>query len=155
MKEHEMNSFKSRTLFAVAMTIALNLTLTNREIASATEAHLVRIWSVGGEEPLTLRIDPPVLQVDKNTIVLWMSGVKEEEIQIVFESGKVCRDVTANPNEKKPDFFLDAKNCYVTTLMPYADTSALEFPDAGTFEYIVQTNDGKTKAKGRIIVRSE
>jgi hypothetical protein len=39
--------------------------------------------------------------------------------------------------------------------MPYAETSALEFPDAGTFEYTVQSNDGKPKAKGKIIVRGD
>jgi hypothetical protein len=142
-------------LLGVVLTIALNMVDADRQIASASEARLVRIWSVGGDKPVGLHIDPPVLRVDKNTIVLWMSGVKEKEIQVVFESGKVCRDVTANPNEKKPDFFMDAKNCYVTTLMPYADTSALEFPEAGTFEYIVQADEGKIKAKGKIIVRSD
>lgn len=150
-----MKTFKLCVLFSVVLTMALNIFAANREIASASEARLVRVWSVGGDKPVGFHIDPPVLRVDKNTIVLWMSGVKGQEIQIVFESGKVCRDVTANPNEKKPDFFLDAKNCYVTTLMPYAETSALEFPEAGTFEYLVQTNDGKISAKGKIIVRSD
>jgi hypothetical protein len=142
-------------LFGVVLTVALNMIVAEQQIASASEARLVRIWSIGGDKPVGFHIDPPVLRVDKNTIVLWMSGVKDEEIQIVFESGKVCRDVTANPNEKEPDFFLDAKNCYVTTLMPYAETSSLEFPQAGKFEYIVQTNDGKVKAKGKIIVRKD
>ena len=155
MKEDRMKTFRFFTLFAVVLTLALNMVAANREIASASDARLVRIWSVGGDKPVGFHIDPPILRVDKNTIVLWMSGVKEKEIQIVFESGKVCRDVTANPNEKKPDFFMDAKNCYVTTLMPYAETSALEFPAAGTFEYVVQTSEGGVKAKGKIIVRDD
>jgi hypothetical protein len=67
----------------------------------------------------------------------------------------LLRDVTANPNEKSPDFFLDAKNCYLSTLMPYAETTALEFPEAGTFEYTVQSNDGTVKTKGKIIVAGD
>lgn len=150
-----MKKLRFCILFGVVLTVALNMIATDRQIASASEAKLVRIWSVGEDKPVGFHIDPPVLRVDKNTIVLWMSGVRKEEVQIVFESGKVCRDVTANPKEKKPDFFLDAKNCYVTTLMPYAETSALEFPSAGKFEYVVQTNDGRVKAKGIIIVRDD
>ena len=54
---------------------------------------------------------------------------------------------------KKPAFFLDNSNCYVTTIMEFGDTSSLEFVDVGKFEYTVQTIDGKVKAKGKILVR--
>jgi hypothetical protein len=61
--------------------------------------------------------------------------------------------VTANPNKKKPAFFLDASSCYVTTIMDYGDTSALEFVQAGKFEYTVQSKEGKVKAVGKILVQ--
>ena len=150
-----MKALRLCLLLAVALTVALNMVVSDRQIASAAEARLVRIWSPGEDKPAGFRIDPEVLKVEKNTIVLWMSGAKGQQIQILFESGKVCRDVTANPNEEAPDFFLDAKNCYLSTVMSYAETTALEFPEAGTFEYTVQTNDGKVKAKGKIVVAGD
>ena len=51
-------------------------------------------------------------------------------MQVVFDSGKECKDVTANPNEEKPAFFLDGSGCYVTTIMGFGDTSSLEFVDS-------------------------
>lgn len=150
-----MKTLKLYLLLGLVLTVAVNMVVFDRQIASAAEASLVRIWSPVEKEAEDFRIDPAVLKVEKNTIVLWMSGAKGQEIQIVFESGKVCRDVTANPNEEAPDFFLDAKNCYLSTTMSYAETTALEFPEAGTFEYTVRTNDGKVKAKGKIVVAGD
>ena len=90
--------------------------------------------------------------VTKDTIVVWLSGVPDIEVQIVFEEGKTCRDVTANPNLKVPGFFLDSKNCYVTSFLPYAATTTLQFVEAGTYEYEVVNADGKLKTKGKIVV---
>ena len=143
---------KITLLFLIGLTVALNTVGEGARIASAAEAHLVRDWSVGDETLTNFRIDPPALHLDKNAIVLWMSGVRGEEIQVVFNSGKECKDVTANPNEEKPAFFLDGSGCYVTTIMGFGDTSSLEFVDVGIFEYTVQTIDGRVKAKGKICV---
>lgn len=137
----------------IALMAGLIIGVEDRKIALAAEARLVRVWSVGDGELTGFRIDPDALHIDKNTIVLWMSGVRDEKIQITFESGKACRDVTANPNEKNPAFSLDASNCYVTTIMDFGDTSALEFVDVGRFEYTVQSKEGKVKAVGKIVVR--
>jgi DNA-binding protein YbaB len=140
-------------IYLIAFVTALVVGMEDAKVVSAAEARLVRIWSVGDGELKGFRIDPNALHIDKNTVVLWMSGVRDEEIQIVFESGKACQDVTANPNEKNPAFTLDASNCYVTTIMGFGDTSALEFVDVGKFEYTVQTKEGKVKAVGKICVR--
>ncbi len=138
-----------------ALAVTLYMVEVDRPIASASEARLVRVWAAGEEKPGALKIDPSPLHIDKNTIVLWMNGVRGGEIQVVFESGKACRDVTANPNTKRPAFFLDAKSCYVTSYMGHGETSALEFAEAGTFEYIVQTGEGGVQAKGKIVVRGD
>ncbi len=148
-----MKSLSTTVLAVIALIGSLYVMVEPPEIASAAEARLVRVWSVGDGTLTNFRIDPYTLHIDKNTIVLWMSGVRDEEIQVVFESGKSCRDVTANPNEEKPAFMLDNSNCYVTTLMDFGDTSSLEFVDVGKFEYTVQTIDGRVKAKGKICVR--
>jgi hypothetical protein len=148
-----MKYLQNHIVYLIALTLAPIIGVDDPQIASAAEARLVRVWSVGDGELTGFRIDPTALHIEKNTIVLWMSGVRDEEIQIVFESGKQCRDVTANPNEKNPAFSLDASNCYVTTIMGFGDTSALEFVDVGRFEYTVQSREGKVKAVGKICVR--
>ena len=148
-----MKYIQNHIVYLIALTLALIIGADDPQIASAAEARLIRVWSVGELELTGLRIEPTALHIDKNTIVLWMSGVRDEEIQIVFKSGKECRDVTANPNEKNPAFTLDASNCYVTTIMGFGDTSALEFIDTGKFQYTVQTREGKVKAVGKICVR--
>ena len=64
-----MKAFRLCALSGVVLTLALNMVASNHEIASASDARLVRIWSVGGDKPVGFHIDPPVLRVDKNTIV--------------------------------------------------------------------------------------
>jgi hypothetical protein len=134
----------------------MGMSLTNYNMAMAAEAQLVKIQPVGdlNMDKLTgLYIDPRTLYIDKNTIVVWMNGVPKQEVQVVFQDGKACRDVTANPMGSKLGFKLDAKECYVTSFIPYADTSSLQFPESGTFYYFVQNADATIIAKGKIEVR--
>lgn len=120
---------------------------------TAKDAVLVKIEPDLKDDKVTgLFIDPATLYTKKNTIIVWMSGVPDIEVQIVFEEGKTCRDVTANPNLKMPGFFLDSKSCYVTSFIPYMSTSTLQFAELGTYEYLVITEDGTMKAKGKIVV---
>ena len=70
---------KIRLLFLIGLAVALNTVGEGARIASATEAHLVRVWSVGDETLTNFRVDPPALNIDKDTIVLWMSGVRGQE----------------------------------------------------------------------------
>jgi hypothetical protein len=123
--------------------------VTNHGAAGAAEAQLVKIQPAGEGVLAGLYIDPPVLYIDKNTIVIWMNGVPQREVQVVFQEGKACKDVTINPM----GFGLDAVNCYVTSFIPYGDTSSLQFPEPGTFKYVVQTEGAKLRAKGVIEVR--
>jgi hypothetical protein len=122
--------------------------------AVAAEAQLIKIQPVGETPPggkvTGIYLDPQTLRIEKNTIVIWMNGLPQQEIQVSFKEGKACRDVTINPVLFKLD---TQTSCYVTSYIPYADTSSLQFPQSGTFKYIVQTADGKIKAEGEIIVR--
>ncbi|SPD74572.1 exported hypothetical protein [uncultured Desulfobacterium sp.] len=119
----------------------------------AADAQLIRVQPEGKDKVMGIYIDPPTVYIKKNDIIVWMSGVPGMEVQIVFNDGKTCKDVTANPNLKVPNFYMDAKNCYVTSFLAYCATSTLQFSDPGTFEYKVVNEDGKMEAKGTIIVK--
>ena len=144
-------------LIFTVLAICIGLFLANAKNAYTEEAALVKIWAQkkGASKRMPMRTDPPTLNIEKDTIVIWMNGVAGKEIQIVFEDGKTCRDVTANTSLKQPGFFMDAKNCYVTSYLPYTSTSALQFPEAGNFGYIVVLEDGTVAAKGKIMVKDK
>ena len=137
------------TFFAVV----LGMLLVNAIDSFAGEAAIVKIWAKTEGASEKLHVDPLSLTVEKNTIVVWMNGIQDKEIQIVFEEGKTCRDVTANPNLKKPGFFMDSRGCYHTTYLPYTSTSTLQFPEVGSFDYTVITSDGTMSGKGKVLVK--
>ncbi|MDY6971971.1 MAG: hypothetical protein SV775_06555 [Thermodesulfobacteriota bacterium] len=136
-------------LITTIVSVGFAMLLANAGGVYSQEAAIVKVWA----KNQTINIDPSLLEAKKNTIVLWMNGIFNEEIQIVFEDGRKCMDVTVNPDLKHPGFFMDAKNCFVTSFIRYTDTSSLQFPEPGNFEYTVLTMDGKMKGKGRIVVR--
>jgi len=141
---------KKLVLFASVFGLAILVCATKQVIAGAGDAKLVKIVP---EESAGFFVDPPTLNIKMNTIVVWMNGVPNKELKIVFEQGRTCKDVTANPNIKQPGFFLDSHECYVTSYLPYGATSTLQFPEGGEFEYKVVTEDGTLHANGEIIVR--
>ena len=149
---------KTKGLFLVGTILllgaAFGIFLYSPAIAQrATDAILVKIQpEFKGDNVIGFHVDPQIINIKQDTIVIWMSGVQGKEVQIVFEEGKTCRDVSANPNLKMPGFFLDSRNCYVTSFLPYASTSILQFVESGEFDYEVVTEDLKMKAKGKIVV---
>ena len=91
--------------------MAMGLLMFTRGPTFAAEAMLVKIQPVGEDKLVGFYLDPSDLPVEKDTIVVWLSGVQGEEVQVIFLEGKACRDVTANPGA----FKLNEKNCYETT----------------------------------------
>ncbi len=130
--------------------IFMSLLLVIRGPAMAADAKLVRILPVGENKLVGFYPDPTNLVIEQNTIVVWLSSVQEEDIQVIFMEGKTCRDVTANAKEFSMD---KTRGCYVTSFMSFAETSSLQFVESGAFSYYVATADGKIKAKGTIAVR--
>lgn len=116
----------------------------------AMDASIIRIHKTNKAKG-GLFIQPPILYMTKGNVVIWMSWVQDEDIQIVFEDGKRCMDVSYSPN--KNDFSLNVKSCYVHNYLSYASTTSLKFLDTGTFEYSVHTKNKKEKTTGKIIVR--
>ena len=128
---------------------------TNQAVAGEdSDVKIVKIIpSLNGDDVAGFYIDPAITYIRKNTIVLWMNGFADKELQVVFREGKTCRDVTANPKLQAPGFFLNSKSCYVTSSLPYLGTSTLQFIELGEYAYAVQTEGGKLKVKGKIVVR--
>ena len=120
----------------------------------AEDAHFIKIMpEFKGEKVKGFYINSQITNIKKNDLVVWMNGVVGHELMITFEDGKTCRDVTANPHIKKPGFFMDSKNCYSTSFLPYSTTSTLQFIDLGTYEYEIVSEDGTLGGKGKIVVR--
>ena len=111
--------------------------------ATAGESRMIQI--LGRETPV---IEPPILQIEKGTTVVWWNDGKAE-VRIVFEEGKKCADVTEDPSA----FSLDAKSCYVTTWLPFGSKSSLRFTEAGVFEYTVEYSGRKKASRARIVVK--
>ncbi len=148
---------KTKGLFLVGIIflgVALVISLTSPAIAQKSSgAILVKIQpEVKDNKVIGFNIDPQTITIEQSTVVIWLNGVQGKEVQIVFDEGKVCRDVSANPNLKRPGFYMDSKDCYVTSFLPYESTSILQFVEAGEFDYKVVTEDGKMWAGGKIIV---
>ena len=134
---------------AAVLLMAMSLLLLARSPTFAAEAELVKIQPVGDSKLVGFYLDPPDVQVEKYTIVVWLSGVQGEEVQIIFLEGKHCRDVTANPGA----FRLNDESCFVTSFMGFGETSSLQFMESGTYRYYVATVTGHIKARGTVIVR--
>jgi hypothetical protein len=115
----------------------------------ATNAAIIKIYTSNTENG-ALILDPANLYITKDTVVIWMNGISQEEVQVIFQDGKACQDVTISSREK--GFGIDAKSCYVASLISYLSTSSLKFNDEGAFEYIVTTPNGKKATKGKIHV---
>jgi hypothetical protein len=148
----EMFHFK---IMVAGIIMSLGIFFMNPAMAEqASDAQLVKIMpEIKEDKVIGFYINPQVASIKKNTIVVWMNGISNQEVQLIFQEGKTCKDVTANPNFKMPGFFLDSKNCYSTSFLSYGTTSTLQFVDIGTYDYSVVTEDGKMSAKGKIIVQ--
>jgi hypothetical protein len=148
-----MKRIKGVLLVGIFFAVAVLAILATQGLSQAADATLVSIQPMGGDPITGFQVDPETVTVKKNAIIVWMSSVPEIEIQVIFNEGKTCRDVTSITDQKNPGFYMDAKNCYVTNFLSYCATSTLQFPEAGSFEYKVVNEDGKMQAKGVIIVK--
>lgn len=145
-----MRSLSSALKWKIAVSVVAMTFLFNVGGLFAEDAAIVQIFKAGGDKN-ELTMSPPELFVKKNTVVIWMNGIQGEEIQVVFKDGKSCKDVSFSPEYK--GFSLDSKSCYVTSFIPYAATSSLQFTENGTFEYTVANATNRITGKGKVTVR--
>jgi len=138
---------KSRlwSVIAISVLLLLAFSQSNRETINAQECRVIRLN--GTVYPTTtIRIEPRVVQISKGTCVIWSNWVRTGEVQIAFEEGKKCEDMTDSP----VGFTLDAHNCYVTSFVSRGGTSSLMFNEPGTFDYTVKA--GAVTEGGKIVV---
>lgn len=133
----------------VLLTVLAFLVLISPGHLLGADANIVKIFNASGDKPVMM-LDPPDLYISTNTVVIWMNGYEGVEVQVSFDDGKACQDVTVSPTQLG---FSMSQNCYVTSYIPYAATSSLKFTEAGTFKYTVSTQDGKVTTAGKIVVR--
>jgi hypothetical protein len=131
----------------ISFVVAMMIGLLGLETVFAQECRLIKIH--GRSEHPSLAIEPETSFISKGDCVVWFNRVFTDEVQIIFDDGKKCLDVSKSPM----GFSLDAQSCYVTSWMPFAGTSSLRFMEKGTYGYVVKTKSWKgIQAKGHIIV---
>ena len=134
-------------LIGLAFIFSSSIFMLDQSMLNAEECRLIRIHGdPGGQVPFGL--EPETIYINKGTCVIWVNFARVQEVQVVFEEGKVCKDVTTGP----VGFKLDEHNCYVTNYIPFGATSSLLFEEEGEFRYILKAP--KYKVKGKIVVRA-
>jgi hypothetical protein len=146
----EGSQMKIRLLSWMVTVVMLTVLVSFGSQVFATDVNLIKIDFDKTTSKAVLA--PETVNVPKDTIIVWFNNIADQEVQVVFNEGKVCKDVTTNPNEKMASFSLTSRNCYVTSFLPYCATSTLQFPDVGKYEYKVVSADGKLEAAGAIVV---
>jgi plastocyanin len=144
------------TAGAVLFFLSTMLVVIDREPVGAQESQLVRIFggieTGAGELKKPIRLEPAALTVTKGGVVVWMNWARSVEcIQVSFEDGKKCDDVTDAPTG-----FDMSSGCYVTSWITFGGTSSLRFNEPGTYTYTVEAKTGgqTRKETGKIMVVS-
>lgn len=144
-----MRMVQNSSWWKIALVALMILFLAAPTQLLAADASVVKVYG-SSKDTGKMVLDPPDLFITSGTVVIWMNGFEGSELEVSFDEGKACQDVTVSPAQWG---FKMSKTCYVMSYIPYAATSSLKFTQAGEFKYTVKTMDGKTKAKGKIIVR--
>lgn len=146
-KGNTMKTAKRFLIWSMAA-IVFGVVMSTQNTIMATDAKLIQVSPIGKEKTVGLDVDPAEVKVKMNTIVIWLSAVQDSEIKIEFADGKKCKSVTAHAD----GFNLDQDRwCYVTSYVPFAGSSTLQFTDKGTYRYTIYTKDG-VSAIGKIMV---
>ncbi len=150
---------QKKILVAAALFLVLSTTLVmvDKTPVAAEESQLVRIFggvSTGVSElKQPIRLEPPTMTISKGAVVVWLNWARNAEcVQVSFDDGKKCEDVTDAPTG-----FDMAGSCYVTSWITFGGTSSLRFNEPGTYTYTVSAkSDGQvSKETGKIFVKGD
>lgn len=136
-----------RKLFFVFVVIAVGLGIlfVNHPTVDAQECQVITIHD--GEDSVI--IHPSAVTIAKGTCVIWVNWSTTTEVNIMFEQGKVCKDVV----EASMDFKLDKENCFISNLiLKKGGTASLVYEKKGSFDYAAKPKEGG-KTTGKIIVQ--
>ena len=141
---------KSSRVMAVMLILGLVLGVSTSVMAD--DAMLIKIHGVGGDKLTGIFINPETAYIKKDTIVVWLDGVIQEDIKIEFADGKKCKSVTAYQSDFSLIDLEKERWCYVTSWVSFAGTSSLQFTESGEYEYKVYSKDEKVSATGKLVV---
>ena len=116
---------------------------------TAEEGRIIQISAIDeGGSQTGISATPTKLSIEKDIIVIWLNGIKGEEVNILFEDGEAVRSATANPM----GFDLDKKGAYAAKYLPFISTTSLRFVKKGVYPYKVTSQHEKWVTQGTIIV---
>jgi hypothetical protein len=140
-----MNTKRYNPTLAIIFSFALLFSFLSSSVAQQTR--VIRLQGSASNSQNGVRIEPDTMLISKGGVVIWNNWARSSDVKIIFQEGKVCQDVTSAPM----GFTLDAKQCYVTTWIPFGGTSSLRFTEKGNYHYVVEAAGG-AKSKGAIRV---
>lgn len=144
-----------RNLFIIGtvLVVGLGIFLTGATSTFAADpASLVVVKRAGEFGKAQLVPIPATNKVDRGSVIVWMNMDTDNELKVIFEEGKSCRDVTKNLNLRKLGFLLDTRGCYSTSYLDFGATTSLQFMHPGEFEYKLVSEDG-VEGMGKIVVQ--
>lgn len=150
---------KKQVVIITALLFVLSsmLVLVDQKTINAEESQLVRIFggiaTGAGELSKPIRLEPPTMTISKGGVVVWLNWARSVEcVQVSFEEGKKCSDVTDAPTG-----FEMTGGCYVTSWITFGGTSSLRFNEPGMYTYTItaKTAGEERKESGKILVKAD
>lgn len=134
-------------VIAIACILIVGIMLPQQ--SNSQECRIITILGGATAQTQELILSAPSLVVQKGDCVVWFNRARANEVKVSFENGKTCQNLTDAPFGFKID---DAKDCYVTSWIPFGGTSSLRFVKKGALNYTVETAGG-IKTTGKILVQ--
>ena len=136
---------KNLFIIFTVIAVALGTLFFNQPAVNAEECQIITIHD--GENSVTIR--PEAVTISKGTCVIWVNWSTKTDVNIMFEQGKVCKDVV----EASMNFKLDKENCFISNvIITKGGTASLVYEKDGSFDYAAKPKEGE-KATGKIIVQ--
>ncbi len=135
---------KVKYVIVIVLALGLGMLFSLQSTVSAQECQIIRINDDGN----TIRLVPDSSHVNKGTCVIWVNWSTNSDVNIMFEQGKVCKDVV----EASMDFKINKDSCFISNLiLTKGGTASLVYEKEGSFDYVAKTMNGQ-KASGKIVV---
>ena len=142
---------------ALFFLLSAALVLVDNRPIDAEDSQLVRIFggieTGAGELKKPIRLEPSTLTISEGGVVVWLNWARSVEcVQVSFEDGKKCDDVTDAPTG-----FEMTGGCYVTSWITFGGTSSLRFNQPGEYTYTIMAKTGgqERKETGKILVKAD
>ena len=144
---------KSRAIMVVVLAAIFSLTalVIGQSNVQANDTRIIRIHT-DFVDMKTMRIEPNNIWVRPGTAIVF-SNWAGKDISITFKEGAKCDAAT----QAAVGFEYDAKtSCMITSqVIPNGGTASMQFTEAGTYDYEIETAGKQASEKGSITVRKK